>query len=214
MRRLVFIFTLVAVAAYGFGFVRFAHQAAGMRAPGDTVSADAIVALTGGAGRVSTGVSLLEQARGARLLISGVHPDTTAEDLRALAGGDAAAFDCCVDLGRRARTTTGNASETADWVRDHSYGSLLIVTSDFHMRRSLIMLSATLGDEVTLIAYPVSSVTAPAWWRDLGFLRRSLVEYGKYLVARGLLGPAPVATPDVGSHVGPGTTHAPVSPAS
>ena len=46
-------------------------------------------------------------------------------------------FDCCADLGFMAADTHGNAQETADWARAHRYKSLIVVTANYHMPRSL-----------------------------------------------------------------------------
>ncbi len=59
------------------------------------------------------GVKLVSEGRGGHLLISGVHPDVTMDDLIALAGGDPDVWACCVTIGHAAETTLGNADETA-----------------------------------------------------------------------------------------------------
>ena len=41
-------------------------------------------------------------------------------------------------LGREADNTHGNARETAGWMRGEGYRSLRLVTSWYHMRRSLL----------------------------------------------------------------------------
>lgn len=148
---------------------------------------DAVVALTGGGGaRISAAMELLESGVGRRLLISGVNPSITDEDVRGLAGGEPGTFDCCVDIGRAARTTVGNAYEIAAWARSHDYDSLVIVTSDFHMPRSLIEIGRAL-EGAELHPYPVrrGALTGKPWWRDFGTARRVAVEYVKYLVIVG-----------------------------
>lgn len=101
-------------------------------------------------------------------------------------GVDRELGDCCIDLGRAAEDTLGNASETAAWARQHRYKSLILVTDDYHMPRSQAELSLALP-EVEIHPYPVRTRwTDPALWRtDLRAATRLASEYVKYLVIRG-----------------------------
>lgn len=157
------------------GFALFSLHVARL-SPDPEASADAIIVLTGGEGRLAVATELLERRAGSRLLISGVHPDVTPDELRAAMGTNARLFDCCVDLGRQAADTTGNAIETAEWVSERGYGRVVIVTSDYHLPRSLLEIRARMPD-VELIAYPVAS---PRPWSDLNSTRRWVLEYLKF----------------------------------
>lgn len=142
--------------------------------------ADAIVALTGGGERLGAAVALLESGAGQRLLITGVHPQTTKEKLKALLHGGAR-FDCCADLGFAAADTRGNAREAALWARTHGYKSLIVVTAAYHMPRSLLEFGAAMPD-VVLHPYAVEFDAAlpPTWWRGARTLRILNGEYVKY----------------------------------
>ena len=61
-------------------------------------------------------------------------------------------------------------------VRENGYRSLIIVTSDYHLPRSLLEMRALMPG-VELIAYPVRT-TPP--WRDFGASRLWLQEYAKF----------------------------------
>jgi uncharacterized SAM-binding protein YcdF (DUF218 family) len=64
----------------------------------------------------------------------------------------------------------------------HDFDSLVVVTSDYHMPRSLVELRAALPG-VNLHPYPVETdIDAQRWWTDGGSARRITVEYCKYLV--------------------------------
>lgn len=181
---------LLALCAGGaialFGFSGFVHQIRARTAVEAAPRADAIVVLTGGSrARLETGVRLLEAQAGARLLISGVNPAVEDAALFELLAVDEGLAACCVDLGRNAEDTLGNAAETAAWAQRHSYQTLIIVTDDYHMPRSLAELRIALP-ETTLIAHPVATtVMEPAGWLDHpARFSRLWVEYGKYLVVR------------------------------
>ncbi len=83
--------------------------------PPEKPKADAVVVLTGGTQRIDQAVNLLETGTGQRLLISGVHPDTSAARIREMTRAPQSLFVCCVDLGYDAIDTVGNALETAKW---------------------------------------------------------------------------------------------------
>jgi uncharacterized SAM-binding protein YcdF (DUF218 family) len=186
MRSVLMWAIIIAVIAFIAGFWKFAER---VRVEAEAPPrAQAIVALTGGSlQRLTTGVRLLEQHKGERLLISGVNRVVTDEELL----GEALNVDrdlrqCCIDLGRSAEDTLGNASETAAWAREHHYTRLILVTDDYHMPRSHAELSLAMP-EATIIPYPVRTRwTDPRLWRsDLGAASRIGAEYVKYLVIRG-----------------------------
>lgn len=169
------------VLAYILGFVIFvAMLPLPQPAP---PRADAIVALTGEEKRVDTAVSLLEHGVGKRLLITGVHKEITKDELKRVAHGGPR-FDCCADMGYEAEDTQGNADEAANWTRAHDYKSLVVVTTNYHMPRSLAEFSADMPG-VKLDPYPVEprEIDFAEWWKSPRALRVLNTEYAKYLVA-------------------------------
>lgn len=173
---------IVLLAIVAFDFLMFARRA-DESVPATTRKADAIVALTGGSGlRIAAGIDLMSAGRGQRLLISGVNPDVDMDDLIALAGGSPDTYACCVDIGYRAETTIGNAEETAAWAYERGYTHLIIVTSDYHMPRSLLLLQRAMPD-ITLQPYPVRTVVDPsAVLSDSKSFRGVLTEWAKWRV--------------------------------
>jgi uncharacterized SAM-binding protein YcdF (DUF218 family) len=182
-RSLGFLTKLLAgvVVLYALGFLVFAGSLP--RRPEKVAHADGIVALTGGDARLDTAVSLLEHGAGKRLLITGVHPAITKPEIKQLAHGGRK-FDCCADLDFAAEDTRGNAAEAAGWVKAHRYKSLILVTANYHMPRSLAEFSADMPG-VRLEPYPVEpeGVDFAAWWRDAHTIRLLQVEYVKYLAS-------------------------------
>lgn len=163
------------------GFIGFNHRIPTQQ-PATIAKADAIVVLTGGKSRIIDALKLLDAEKGSRLLISGVHKSTSREALAKLVPKQRALLNCCVDLGKAALNTLGNAQETAQWVSKHKFKSLIIVTSNYHMPRSLVVLNHVLP-QTNLIAYPVlvSSVPVRQWWTNPGTARLLLREYVKFL---------------------------------
>ena len=179
---------LLIVLVFFVGFYQFTRLIPRQQ-PVNIAKADAIVVLTGGKSRLIGAVKLLSAGKGARLLISGVYETTSSEALARLVPAQSNLFKCCVDLDKAARNTIGNAVETARWVAKNGFKSLIVVTSNYHMPRSLAELRSVLPN-TNLIAYPVvvDSIPASRWWsnRDTALLLMS--EYVKYLAARFRLG--------------------------
>ena len=178
------IMTIAAIAFAG-GLLRFAGTVSEQsRQAANDPAADGIVVLTGGSSRIADAVGLLADNRGRRLLISGVHPATTLQDIRRKLDTGAQLFDCCIDLGYQAQNTFGNAVEAGRWSRDNDFSSLVVVTSSYHMPRSLMELNRVLPD-TRLIPHPVESsrLDLSRWWTSGEAAWLMLTEYTKYLLA-------------------------------
>ena len=185
--RLLFDLVLLVVALLCIGFVVFAMSLdREQREPYGT--ADGIVVLTGGVSRIDHAMKLLAQRRAKRVLITGVYVATTKEELKKLASEGDQYFSCCVDLDKDARNTIDNATETSEWVALNKYGSVIVVTSNYHMPRALAELGRALPG-VELIPYSVvdNNVHLDRWWEYPGSTKLLLSEYLKYLPALGRL---------------------------
>lgn len=171
------------IVVYAIGFLVF--TATLDRKPADPIAAaDGIVALTGGPDRIKAAYQLLEEKKGKRLLITGVHPEVGVKTIRNSVPGEAGKFDCCVDIGRQAADTIGNASETAEWVARNRYRSIILVTSSYHLPRALTELKRAMPD-IKVTPYPVfqSNLHLDGWWAYPGTTRLLIAEYTKYLLA-------------------------------
>jgi uncharacterized SAM-binding protein YcdF (DUF218 family) len=183
MRTLLFVLS-GAVVALVAGFFIFVGMVVGATPPADP-RAEGIVVLTGGSARIEEALRLLAEGRASRLLISGVNPSVSTAELAGVVDAELEAMlACCVDLGHNAQDTIGNAAETRSWAEDRGFGSLIVVTSDYHMPRSLAELSGTMP-AISLVAFPVSNpeLRLSNWWRDPGPFALLVREYSKYLVA-------------------------------
>ncbi len=193
--RLTFYILLLIAGCATAGFLYFADSVASLQPPAEP-KADAIVVLTGGFQRIDQAVELLKGGAGKRLLISGVHPSTTGGQIRRNTQSSADLFKCCVDIGHDAIDTIGNANETANWIRDNGYRSILVVTNNYHMPRSLLELRRA-NPGIEFIAYPVvnSDLKSTNWLHNPMVLKTILSEYVKLTIAsvRDTLGAHPAS---------------------
>jgi uncharacterized SAM-binding protein YcdF (DUF218 family) len=181
--RAVIAVSLASVAAIALGFVAFLAELRNTETRPER-HADGIVVLTGGASRVSDAMELLAAGYGRRLLISGVHPTSTASDISRSVQESQALFNCCVDLDRSAHSTRSNAFETRRWAHERGFKSLIVVTSNYHMPRAIVELSHAMPD-VALIPYAVVGERwrDEPWWQNGTTFRLVLSEYVKYIAA-------------------------------
>ncbi|OHC98137.1 MAG: hypothetical protein A3H25_15800 [Sphingomonadales bacterium RIFCSPLOWO2_12_FULL_63_15] len=166
---------LLAVSLLGWmlGFIWFAVL---LPQPLDSRPTDAIVVLTGGAGRIDRGIALLEADTAKRMLISGVDRSVRPGELAAEYDTPEALFACCITLGREAIDTRSNAIETARWLERRDYKTVRLITTDWHMRRAALELRQALPERVAIVYDAVPSRPS------LTILVR---EYNKYLLRRG-----------------------------
>jgi uncharacterized SAM-binding protein YcdF (DUF218 family) len=186
--RAMIVLPLACLAAIALGFIAFLSQLRTTETKPER-RADGIVVLTGGSSRVSDAMELLAAGYGKRLLISGVHPSSTASDIsrsdisRAMPGSQSL-FNCCVDLDRSAVSTRSNASETKRWAQERGFKSLIVVTSNYHMPRAVLEMSHAMPD-IALIPYAVvgEKWRDEPWWEGGATFRLVLSEYVKYIAA-------------------------------
>ncbi len=170
------------IIAFLIGFVVFSEKVTNLEVPVLTESADGIIVLTGGKARLDVAIDLLKDKKGERLLISGVHPDTSRAVLLKVTNADQQLLECCIDLDRSALNTVGNATESERWIRSNQYKRVIIVTNNYHMPRSILELSRLMND-VQFIPYPVinTDLRSSSWISQGDALRVLLTEYVKYI---------------------------------
>lgn len=188
--RIIGLSTCALACAFAIGFAGFAmalrwpwHDDAAF----DMSKADGIVVLTGGDERITTGLDLMADGRGRRLLISGVNRANKSPQELSRRIGEALPA-CCIDLGYQAMNTIGNADEASTWAKRWGFRSIMVVTSDFHMARSLVEFSRAMPG-VRLIAHPVPSrFGRHPWWSSRVLAQTLAGEYVKFLASSARLG--------------------------
>jgi uncharacterized SAM-binding protein YcdF (DUF218 family) len=141
-------FILALICSWFIGFLVFVswvnRPASCDYAPAADLKHMAIIVLTGGDGRVETGLDLLWRESGERLFISGVNKDAKKSEL--LIGRNNPALENRIDLGYSAQSTHENAIEVEQWLDAHpDYKDLILVTSDYHMPRARLELTLNLS---------------------------------------------------------------------
>jgi len=168
----------LAVLLWALGFAWFALL---LPQPHGDEKTDAIVVLTGSAGRIDRGLALLRRDQAKKLLVSGVDRDVKPKEFAHLYKVPDALMACCVTLGREAIDTRSNAIETSRWLARNNYRTMRVITVDWHMRRARYELSRQLQGPIKIIPDAVRSKPS---------LTVLLREYHKYLLRRlaGLIG--------------------------
>ncbi|MGI9388068.1 MAG: YdcF family protein [Methyloligellaceae bacterium] len=174
----------LAAGVFVLGFLFFAHSINGTNIAVGKEQADGIVVLTGAQSRIAEALTLLAAGKGQRLLITGVYPATKRKALKKIAPKHGPLFECCIDIDHIALNTIGNAKAVRDWATAKDFRSVIVVTSDYHMPRSLVELRRALPS-LKLVAYPVThdSLRVNAWWTHSGTTRLLISEYMKLIPA-------------------------------
>jgi len=128
-----------------------------------TTPTDGIVVLTGRKGRVQLGFQLIQQGLGKKLLISGVHPTVKMPTLLSRQHVEVLnpSPETSTELGYQAKNTLGNAKEAVLWVEQNQIQSLRLVTTNYHMIRSLLHFQYYLPASIHVIPHPI--IEKPEW---------------------------------------------------
>jgi uncharacterized SAM-binding protein YcdF (DUF218 family) len=160
------------VMVWVLGFLAFAVTLPKPAAPTNT---DAVVALTGGEGRIDRGLAVLRAHQARLLLVSGVDTEVRPAEFAAQYHVEPGLMQCCVTLGYQSVDTRSNAREAADWLAGTHASSVRLVTSDWHMRRAAWELHHAIPEQVTLIEDAVPSHPS---------FNTLFLEYNKYIARR------------------------------
>jgi uncharacterized SAM-binding protein YcdF (DUF218 family) len=188
MKRFVSLFCL-ALSAWIIGFWHFTQLIPHNIGPIHTEYTEGTVVLTGGTGRVREGIHILEQGKTSGLLISGVAKDARLQDVQSLntllLDEQFKALKPFITLGKEATNTIGNAFEAASWIQENQFKNVRLITSNYHMPRSLLLFHYALPNR-EIIPHPVQSAhfKLSQWWKFPGTARLMFLEYHKYWAAK------------------------------
>jgi uncharacterized SAM-binding protein YcdF (DUF218 family) len=125
--------------------------------PSGKTRTDGVIVLTGGAGRIERGISVLKDGLAQRMLVSGVDPAVRPVELAEVQDVPVRLVNCCIDLGKQAIDTRSNGIEAALWAKTRKFKSVRLVTTDWHMPRARFELARAMGDEVKIVPDAVES---------------------------------------------------------
>lgn len=138
--------------------------------------ADAIVVLTGAKGRIDAGIQLLWEKNSEHLFVSGVGKNAVLNDLSkyldSFTSDQVKSMKNSITLGHDANSTEENALETSQWIKKNNYKSLILVTSNYHMPRSLYLFKHFMP-HISITAYPLV--------KNNLVLKLAFLEYNKYI---------------------------------
>ena len=165
---LLLIFLILPPFIWTGGLLWFRAQISATPHKGFTTT-EAIIVLTGGSDRINEGVRLLNKKHSNILFVSGVGTKgVTIEDMLSHNGFESTLANLLADnieFGFEAKDTKGNARETAKWTKEKNINSIRLVTSNYHMPRSMLEFRKLMPD-YTIIPHPVTSknVQLDEWW--------------------------------------------------
>ena len=161
------------------GFVCFAKHINNYPLDSKTKT-EAVIALTGGRNRISEAVNLLNRGLAEKLFISGVGPQISLSQIQKTQHLNIAT-DREIILGSEAADTVGNAVETINWLRQNHINSIRLVTSNYHLPRSITEFKAQ-NPRLKIIAHPVySEKVEKKWWTSWHTFSLLFTEYNKFL---------------------------------
>lgn len=150
----------------------------------DLKNTDGIVIFTGSHDRIKVGIELAKRNLSSHLLISGVDPETKLKDILNKNDSVSLQKNLHITLGYSALHTYGNATETIEWANKHHLTTIYLVTSNYHLPRSLLELRQQ-TPYLKIIPYPVieKGFQKPQWWLNKSLMLRVIEEYQKYIYA-------------------------------
>jgi uncharacterized SAM-binding protein YcdF (DUF218 family) len=173
--------TVILLVAITVLFIDFTYKTFSYRQ--SSVKTDAIVVLAGGKGRVDEGVRLYREGRAAYLFFIGVDPSVRKSDLYRPRPGDPSSER--VILEKTSRNTLENAIYGRDVILRQQVGSVLLITSRYHMKRSAILFRNALPKDLAIYPYPVDTKNLKeAWWNHGGSFHLLFSEFYKYCMFR------------------------------
>ena len=178
MIKKLLILLFVACCVWLVGFVLFDRHIGSLVAK-DDIETDAIVVLTGGSNRIGAAAKLLNDRKADKLFISGVFKNTSLKELQRRE--DVEIFNSeQVTLDKQAKNTVENAQITSQWIKDNNIRSIYLVTSNYHLPRSVVEFEHY-NRGLRIIPYPVYSGKVKQWWKNWHSFMLLAGEYNKFL---------------------------------
>ena len=173
--------TLVPFILWLGGFCLFAYKINHLSTD-TSKNTDAIIVLTGGRNRIHEASKLFNENKAKHLFISGVAKNITLDDIQNKQNIKIKNIQN-VEIGYNADNTVENADETTAWIKNNDIKSIRLVTSNYHIYRSLIEFRKNIKD-TEILPHPVySEYIEKKWWTSWQTFSLIFKEYNKLLCA-------------------------------
>ncbi|NVN98269.1 MAG: YdcF family protein [Geobacteraceae bacterium] len=147
------------------------------------INPDAVVVLAGGKGRIEEGVKLYREGRGNTLFLIGVDPSVKKADLYKEVKGLRSSEQ--VILENVSRNTLENAIFARELIVKNGVRSMILITSRYHMKRSLLIFRNILPKDIAIYPHPVIGKSSmESLWSHGGSMRLLFSEFYKYCLYR------------------------------
>lgn len=183
MRKLsLYIFSIFIILIF-YGYMVFLKKIS-YKADLFNVSSDAIAVLTGGKGRIKLGLELYNNKKDLLLIISGVDKKVSEKTIIPLNLQDKAN----ITIDKEAESTYQNAIVIKKWIKKNRLKKITIITSYYHMPRSMFLVKA-LSPDAYFYPYPVkkSMLDKNSFKENIFYYFFITEEYIKYLMSHFIL---------------------------
>jgi len=161
------------------GFLVFAYHINHYLLDAQT-NTDAIIALTGGRNRIFEAIKLLNNKKADYLFISGVEKTSRLQDILN-SNHITPITEKKIFLGTSAQNTVENAVESKNWINEHNIKSIRLVTSNYHLPRSITEFEKQ-NPGLKIVKHPVySEKVKKKWWTSIRTFSLIFSEYNKFL---------------------------------
>lgn len=179
MRKFAYFIGFVLLVLWIGGFVVFAYTINTYK-ENYNLQADAVITLTGGRNRIAKAVEILNKNKADILFVSGVDEVSSWDSIKKKQKIKMTDNEKVI-LGKKAKNTLENAKEALDWIHENKISSIYLVTSNYHLARSVTEFRA-LDKDLTIVPFPVySEKVQKKWWKSWRTFSLIFKEYNKFL---------------------------------
>lgn len=168
----------LAFSSWLIGFAIFCIYTFSLQSKNNT-SQEAVVVLTGGNKRIETALNIFKNQKATYMLISGVNRQVTKEKLLKDVPEE---IKQKITLGYEAENTVGNALEINRWIQGKNISSILLVTSFYHMPRSIFEIGQK-NPQLNIAPWPVfpAQFDNSVDWVKTRYAWQLFLEYHKFI---------------------------------
>lgn len=141
---------------------------------------DAVVVLTGDRGRLSPALKFFRETEAKWFLIAGVGEKSSLNSIFSSEELNNVDQEKIL-LEKYSRSTYQNATYAREILLEKGVQSLILVTSNYHVKRALFIFRAIFPENVQIIPYGVESGNfMDSWWKSAKGVKLAILEYLKY----------------------------------